>query len=95
MSNGTAKPKASPAQNNWIHPQWADAANGRPVTRKSNGQAASPSKGSTAGKQPLQYGNGTLVDGKNPTEVQTFRQYLAEKLSAPTSKTVLLDFYRQ
>ena len=73
--------------------------NGRPVTRKSNGQAngkaASPTNGSTAVKQPLQYGNGTLVDGKNLTEVQTYRQYLAEKQSAPASKPALLDFYRQ
>lgn len=97
--NGTAKPKTSPAQNNGIHPQRADGANGRPVTRKSsghaNGKAASPTNGSTAVKRPLQYGNGTLVDGKNLTEVQTYRQYLAEKQSAPTSKTALLDFYRQ
>jgi len=38
---------------------------------------------------------GTLVDGKNLTEVQTYRQFLAEKQSAPASKTALLDFYRQ
>ena len=73
--------------------------NGRPVTRKSsgqaNGKAASPTNGSTMVKQPLQHGNGTLVDGKNLTEVQTYRQYLAEKQSAPASKTALLDFYQQ
>jgi hypothetical protein len=99
VSNGTAKPKTGPAQDNGIHPQKTVVANGRPVTRKSNGQAsgkaASPTNGSTAVKQPLQYGNGTLVDGKNLTEVQTYRQYLAEKQSTPTSKTALLDFYRQ
>ncbi|GJM41390.1 MAG: hypothetical protein DHS20C20_16720 [Ardenticatenaceae bacterium] len=98
-SNGTSKPQDSPAQGNGIHPQQSAVANGRPVTRKSNGQAngktASPTNGSTAAKQPLQYGNGTLVDGKNLTEVQTYRQYLAEKQSAPASKTALLDFYRQ
>ena len=92
VSNGTAKPKTGPAQKTVV-------ANGRPVTRKSNGQAngkaASPTNGSTAVKQPLQYGNGTLVDGKNLTEVQTYRQYLAKKQSAPASKTALLDFYRQ
>ena len=98
-SNGTSKPQDSPAQGNGIHPQQSAVANGRPVTRKSNGQAngkaASPTNGSTAVKQPMQYGNGTLVDGKNLTEVQTYRQYLAEKQSAPASKTALLDFYRQ
>ncbi|MAU00675.1 MAG: hypothetical protein CL608_26320 [Anaerolineaceae bacterium] len=96
---GTVKPENSPVQDNGIHPQQADVANGRPVTRKgsgqANGKATSPTNGSTAVKQPLQYGNGTLVDGKNLTEVQTYRQYLAEKQSAPTSKTALLDFYRQ
>jgi len=51
--------------------------------------------GSTAGKRPLQYGNGTLVDGKNLTEVQTFQRYIVEKETAPESKTVLLDYYRQ
>lgn len=99
VPNGTAKPKNGPTQDIGIHPQRADGANGRPVTRKSNGQAngkaASPTNGSTAVKQPLQYGNGTLVDGKNLTEVQTYRQYLAEKQSAPASKTALLDFYWQ
>ena len=99
VSNRTAKPKNDSAQDDGIHPQQAAVANGRPVTRKSNGQAngkaASPTNGSTAAKQPLQYGNGALVDGKNLTEVQTYRQYLAEKQSAPASKTALLDFYRQ
>ena len=65
------------------------------MTRKANGKAASPTNGSTTVEQPLQNGNGTLVDEKNLTEVQTYRQYLAEKQSALKSKTVLLDFYRQ
>jgi len=82
-----------------IHPLQADVANGRPVTRKSNdqanGKAVSPTSGSTTNKQTLQYGNGSLVDGENVTEVQTFRRYLAEKQSAPASKTALLGFYRQ
>ena len=39
-------------------------------------------------------GQDPLVAEKNLTEVQT-RQYLAEKQSAPASKTALLDFYRQ
>ncbi|MEZ4590962.1 MAG: hypothetical protein R3D55_07440 [Chloroflexota bacterium] len=75
--NGTAKPKTGSVQNNGTPSQKTVVANGRPVTRKSNGQAngkaASPTNGSTAVKQPLQYGNGTLVDGKNLTEVQTYR----------------------
>ncbi|MCC6602175.1 MAG: hypothetical protein IT327_03135 [Anaerolineae bacterium] len=92
--NGTAKPKTGPIQDNGIHQQRADVANGRPVTRKSSGQAngkvASPPNGNSTVKQPPQYGNGTLVDGKNLTEVQTYQQYLAEKQSAPASKTALL-----
>ena len=99
VSSGTAKPKTDPVQKNGIHPQQPVVANGRPVTRKSNdqanGKAASPTNGSKTVKQPLQYGNGTLVDGKNLMEVQTYRQYVAEKQSAPASKTVLLEFYWQ
>ena len=98
-SNSNANPQHGSTQNNGIHPQQSAVANGRPVTRKSsgqaNGKAASPTNGSSTVNQPLQYGNGTLVDGKNLTEVQTYRQYLAEKQSAPASKTALLDFYRQ
>lgn len=93
--NGTAKLQNGPAQGNGIHPQQTAVANGRPVTRKGNGKASSPTNGSMVGKQPLKYGNGTVVDGENLTEVQTYRQYLAEKQSAPASKTALLDFYRQ
>ena len=99
VSSGTAKPKTDPVQKNGIHPQQPVVANGRPVTRKSNdqanGKAASPTNGSKTVKQPLQYGNGTLVDGKNLMEVQTYRQYVAEKQSAPASKTALLEFYWQ
>ncbi|MCB8980638.1 MAG: hypothetical protein H6657_24780 [Ardenticatenaceae bacterium] len=99
VSNGTAKPETRPTQNNGIDLQKTVVANGRPLTSKSNGQAigkaASPTNGSTAVKQPQQYGNGTVVDEKNMTEVQTYQQYLAEKQSAPASKTALLDFYRQ
>ena len=99
LANGTAKPKNGPVQDNGIHPQRADVANSRPITRKSTGQAngkiTSPPNGNPAGKQPLKYGNGTWVDGENLTEMQTYRQYLTEKQSAPASKTALLDFYRQ
>ena len=45
--------------------------------------------------QPLKYGNGDMVDGKNFTEVQTFHHYMAEKKATPESKSVLLDYYRQ
>lgn len=50
---------------------------GHAVTRKdvvkTNGAAAAkPGNGNPAVQRPLQYGNGTLVDGKNITEVQTF-----------------------
>jgi len=36
-----------------------------------------------------------MVDGKNLTEVQIFQRYVVEKKTAPESKTVLLDYYRQ
>jgi hypothetical protein len=32
---------------------------------------------------------------RNLTEVQTFRQYVAEKKIAPASKAALLNYYRQ
>ena len=99
VSSGTAKLQNGAVQGNGRHPQQTATANGRPVTRKSNdqanGKAVSLTNGSTAAKQPLQYGNGALIDGKNLTEVQTYRQYLAEKQSVPASNPALLDFYRQ
>jgi hypothetical protein len=74
-------------------------ANGRPVTRKdvvkADGAAAKSAKGKLTGQRPFQYGDGTLVDGENLTEVQTFQRYQAEKQAAPTSKVALLDYYRQ
>lgn len=98
-SNGTAQPKNGQILGNGIQPQRDDGVNDRPVTRKSSGQAngknAMPPNGRSPVKQPLQYGNGTLADGKNLTEVQTYRRYQADKQSAPASKTALLDFYRQ
>lgn len=82
--------------------------NGRPIrpTPPAKSKAAKPD---TPSNQPpgrvelaeaadtrlLQYGDGKMVDGKNLTEVQTFRQYTAEKKAAPESKAVLLDYYRQ
>ncbi|MCC6606232.1 MAG: hypothetical protein IT327_23700 [Anaerolineae bacterium] len=87
-------------QQNGTGKQHSGVANGRPVTRKdvvkANGAvAAKPINGYPAAQQPLQYGNGTLVDGKNITEVQTFRRYKAEKQAAPASKADLLDYYRE
>jgi hypothetical protein len=80
--------------------QHSGAAHGRPITRKdvvkaSGAAAAKPANGNPAAQQPLQYGNGALVDGKNITEVQTFQRYKAEKRAAPASKADLLDYYRE
>jgi hypothetical protein len=72
--------------------------NGRPVTRKdpapARTQPAKPTPTRAAG-QPLKYGDGSLVDGQNFTEVQTFQRYKREKKAPPASKTVLLAYYRQ
>jgi hypothetical protein len=54
-----------------------------------------PAKPNTAAIQLLKYGDGSMVDGQNLTEVQTFQRYMAEKKAAPESKAVLLDYYRQ
>lgn len=87
------------------------AANGRPVTRKdsvpkaisanapaavkqANGQPKKPDTAVTD-TQLLKYGDGTIVDGQNLTEVQTFQRYKAEKNATPKSKGVLLGYYRQ
>jgi hypothetical protein len=48
-----------------------------------------------ATKQPLQYGDGSMVDMQNLTEVQTFQRDVAEIKAMPESKVVLLDYYRQ
>jgi len=48
-----------------------------------------------AAGQPLEYGDGSLADGQNFTEVQTFQQSKTEKKAAPASKTILLAYYRQ
>jgi hypothetical protein len=68
----------------------AVAENGRPVTRKG---PATQTNGTTA-RQPLQYGDGLAVDGRNQTEVQTFQRYVDEKKAKPKSKVVLLDYYQ-
>ena len=46
-------------------------------------------------KQPLQYGDGRMVNMQNLTEVQTFQRYVAEMKASPESKAVLLDYYRK
>jgi hypothetical protein len=96
--NGTSKPSAAAANND------------RPVTRKDVPKAISanapatmkrttsqPEKPETAvdDNQLLKYGDGHMVDGQNLTEVQTFQRYVTEKNTAPESKAVLLDYYRQ
>lgn len=91
----TTKPENSVAQVNSTGQSQTRMANGRPLTRKDAVKPNGVANGKSEDKRPLQYGNETLVDGKNLTEVQTYRQYLAEKQSAPASKTALLDFYRQ
>ena len=102
-NNGTPtmpiKPENGTAEANSIGKSQASMVNGRPVTRKdvvkANGVAAKPANGKSGNKRPLQYGCGEMVDGKNLTEVQTFQRYVVERKTAPESKTVLLDYYRQ
>ncbi|MCA9946543.1 MAG: hypothetical protein KC449_23845, partial [Anaerolineales bacterium] len=99
--NMTTKPENSVAQANGTGKLQPGMANSRPVTRKDvvkpNGVAANPTNGKSGDKdkQPMQYGSGEMVDGKNLTEVQTFQRYVVEKKTAPESKTSLLDYYRQ
>jgi len=57
-------------------------------------QSAKPTP-TRAAARPLKYGNGSLVDGQNSTEVQSFQRYKTEKKAAPASKTILLAYYRQ
>jgi hypothetical protein len=64
----------------------------RVAAKRPNGRPAKPN---TAAIQLLKYGDGSMVDGQNLTEVQTFQQYAAEKKAVPKSKAVLLDYYRQ
>lgn len=103
-NNGTPDITTRPENGAAIQPngsgkQHSGMANGRPVMRKdvvkTNGAAAKPANGNPAAKQPLQYGNGALVDGKNITEVQTFQRYKAEKQTAPASKVDLQYYYRE
>lgn len=44
---------------------------------------------------PLRYGDGAAVDLTNAAEVETFRQFLAEKRVAPASRSALQAYYRQ
>lgn len=68
-------------------------ANGAAV-KQAKGQPTKPDTAITD-TQLLQYGDGHMVDGQNLTEVQTFQRYVTEKNTAPESKAVLLDYYRQ
>ena len=101
VPNMTTKLENSVAQANGTGKLQPGMANGRPVTRKDvvkpNGVAANSTneKSGDKDKRPMQYGSGEMVDGKNLTEVQTFQRYVVEKKTAPESKTVLLDYYRQ
>lgn len=101
VPNVTTKPENGVAQANGTGKLQPGMANGRPVTRKdvvkANGVAANSTNGKSGDKdkQPMQYGSGEMVDGKNLTEVQTFQRYVVEKKTAPESKTALLDYYRQ
>jgi hypothetical protein len=70
--------------------------------KQANGQLEKPGTAVTSvtssmglDTQPLKYGNGSVVDANNLTEVQTFQRYVTEKKAAPESKAVLLDYYRQ
>lgn len=105
-ANGVQIGSATP-KNGTSRPPAVAANNGRPVTRKdpvskvngaatrqTNGQPQKPGT-AVADTQLLQYGDGTMVDGQNLTEVQTFQRYKVEKKVVPGSKAVLLDYYRQ
>lgn len=105
-TNGVQTGPAAP-KNGTSRPPAITANNGRPVTRKDpmpqangvkNGQASGqPAKPDTAvtTEQSLKYGDGHMVDWQNLTEVQTFQRYVTEKKTAPKTKAVLLDYYRQ
>lgn len=43
----------------------------------------------------LMYGDGTVVDQSNWTEVETFQSYLVAKQAAPAAKAALLAYYRE
>lgn len=44
---------------------------------------------------PLRYGDGSAVDLTKAAEVETFRQFLAEKRVVPASRSALRAYYRQ
>ncbi|NLF65044.1 MAG: hypothetical protein GX579_10650 [Chloroflexi bacterium] len=53
-----------------------------------NGHAPQPAP-------PLRYADGAPVDETNSAEIQTFRQFLAEKQTAPASRAALQSYYRR
>ena len=67
----------------------------KPGTARTERRPRSQAEVAVADTQLLKYGDGSMVDGQNLTEVQTFQRYKAEKKAAPESKAVLLDYYRQ
>lgn len=81
--------KASPTING--QPAKPDTARAEYLDEPGTGFA----EGAGATEQPLNYGDGHMVDRGNLTEVQTFQRYMAERKAAPESKRVLLDYYRQ
>lgn len=107
MDDIQSAPKTGTSKSNDVTRPPIETDHGRPVTRKdpmpkANGAAVKqangqPKKPDTAvtDTQLLKYGDGTMVDGQNLTEVQTFQRYKAEKKAKPESKAVLLDYYRQ
>ena len=67
----------------------------KPGTARTERRPRSQAEVAVADTQLLKYGDGSMVNGQNLTEVQTFQRYKAEKKAAPESKAVLLDYYRQ
>ncbi|MCA9872127.1 MAG: hypothetical protein KC441_00670 [Anaerolineales bacterium] len=67
----------------------------KPDTTFTEQQPRSQAEVAVVETQLLKYGDGSMVDGQNLTEVQTFQRYVAEKKAAPESKAVLLDYYQQ
>lgn len=106
LKNGTSRPPAAAANNGRpvTRKDPIPKANGA-ATKRPNGWVVKPAPpvsgqpvktGMAASDgQLLKYGNGLTLDSANLTEVQTFRQYVAEKKTVPQSKAVLLDYYRQ
>ncbi len=105
--NGTSRPPAAAANNgrpvtrkdpvpkaNGAAVKQGNSQPQKPGTARTERRPRSQAEVAVADAQLLQYGDGTMVDGQNLTEVQTFQRYKAEKKVVPGSKAVLLDYYR-